>query len=75
MGVLRTMSITIDEELYRTLKKSAGPRGMSRLISEALREKLGGRRQDLYREYLAARADSEREQELSEWDVTQVEGW
>lgn len=75
MGVVRTMSITIDEELYRVLKKTAGPRGMSRLISEVLRERLEVSQEQLYREYLAAREDRERERELAEWDVTQTEGW
>ncbi len=37
---MRIMSITIEEGLYRELKKTAGPRRMSRFISHALKERL-----------------------------------
>ena len=72
---MRTMSITIDEPLYRTLKKTAGPRGMSRFIAEALLEKLRGNRQNLYREYKMASQDADRREVLEDWDELETEGW
>lgn len=72
---MRTMSITIDEPLYRALKRTAGPRGMSRFIAEALREKLRGSRQLLYREYQMASQDEDRREALGDWDALETEGW
>jgi hypothetical protein len=48
---------------------------MSRFISEAVQEKLGGARDELRRQYMEARKDNEREQELADWDAVSAEGW
>ena len=69
------MSITIDEQLYAVLKKTAGPRGMSRFIVCALKDKLRGSRKSLYREYLSAKEGKVRESVLRDWDTTEIEGW
>jgi len=65
----KTMSVTIDRDLHHLLKRTAGPRGMSRLISEALRERLLSSRNNLYREYLAASKDRQRVEALKDWDA------
>jgi hypothetical protein len=72
---MRTMSITIDERLYRILKKTAGPRGMSQFIAHALQEKLRSSRETLSREYRAAEEDESRKEELLDWDVVGTESW
>lgn len=72
---MRTMSITIDEQLYATLKKVAGPRGMSRFIAEALRERLHSSQDQLYEEYLEAKDDWDREGILADWDGIATEAW
>ena len=72
---MQTMSITIDEKLYRRLKRTAGQRGMSRFIAEAVREKLHSSEDELYKEYLAAQRDDERRQVLDDWDRLATEGW
>jgi predicted CopG family antitoxin len=72
---MRTMSITIDEQLYTLLKKTAGPRGMSRYIAQTLQEKLQSTEQSLYQEYLSAKEDEERQEVLSDWDAVDAEGW
>jgi hypothetical protein len=72
---MRTMSITIDERLYRVLKKTAGPRGMSQFIAQALQEKLRLSRETLRREYRAAEEDEGRKEELSDWDAVGTESW
>ena len=72
---MRTMSITIDERLYRMLKRTAGPRGMSRFISRAVRGQLRGSRAKLYEEYLAASEDPDRGKTLADWDAVETEGW
>jgi hypothetical protein len=65
----KTMSITVDREIYRLLKQVAGPRGMSRFISEALRDRLSSKKKALYKEYLAASKDRRREKVLRDWDA------
>ncbi len=72
---MQTMSITIDEKLYRRLKRTAGQRGMSRFIAEAVREKLRSSEDELYKEYVAAQRDEERGQVLDDWDALEIEGW
>ena len=72
---MRTMSVTMEERLYRNLKRVAGPRGMSRFIAEAVRDKLDHRQDDLYQEYLEASRDRRRRRELSNWDALETDGW
>ena len=72
---MQTMSITIDEKLYSRLKRTAGQRGMSRFIAEAVREKLRSSEDELYKEYLAAQRDNERRQVLDDWNTLETEGW
>jgi hypothetical protein len=72
---MKTMSITIDEQLYGTLKRAAGPRGMSRFITHALQEKLRPKRQSLYREYVAAQKDKERQEVLRDWASLDTYDW
>ena len=72
---MKTMSVSIDEELYRSLKASAGPRGMSRFIAEAVQAKLSAQRDTLHEAYLEAARDQKRESEAAEWSATETEGW
>jgi predicted CopG family antitoxin len=69
------MSITIEVDLYETLKRTAGPRGMSRFISDVLREALTSSEQQLARAYQAAGRDSERQAVLRDWDAIETKGW
>lgn len=72
---LRTMSVVIPEDLYLELKKAAGPRCMSRFISDAVRQRLRRKRPRLEDEYAAAEKDRRRQQELKDWDAISGEGW
>ena len=69
------MSITINEDLYRLLKKTAGPRRMSSFISAALRDRLRQHSKSLETEYRAAERDRRRAQVLADWAVTETESW
>jgi len=51
------------------------PRKISRFINEAVICKLEEKQNELYQAYLEASQDSEREEELKEWDVLEVESW
>ena len=44
-------------------------------IAEALREKLRGTRQSLYREYKMASQDADRQEVLADWDALETEGF
>lgn len=68
----KTMSITMDRNLYHLLKRTAGPRGISRFISEALHERLHSKRNALHREYLAASKDRQRVEALRDWDWIRI---
>lgn len=69
------MSISIEDELFRRLKRTAGSRGMSRFIAEAVREKLKESEGRLQHEYQEAAGDPERRETLEDWDAIETEGW
>ena len=72
---MKTMSVSIDDQLYHRVKQAAGPRGMSRFISEAVQAKLCSTENDLRKEYAAAERDRSRRKELADWDGVDGEGW
>lgn len=72
---MRTLSITIGEELYNNLKHAIPSRQISKFASEALSEKLDQRKEMLYRAYLEASHDEDREADLKEWDTISLETW
>jgi len=72
---MRTISITMSEDLYYKLKHSVSSRQISKFVSEAVKEKLSKKEEILYQAYLEASKDEELEKELKEWDVLNVEGW
>jgi metal-responsive CopG/Arc/MetJ family transcriptional regulator len=69
------MSVNIDDDLYRRLKRAAGNRGMSRYIAEAVRERLRGSESQLHEEYQAAAVDPERQRIAQDWGAIETEGW
>jgi hypothetical protein len=69
------MSITVDEDLYRDLKRTAGPRGMSKFIADSVRRRLRSAQTSLYEEYLDASKDKDRQQVIEDWETTETEGW
>jgi predicted CopG family antitoxin len=73
--MMRIMSVSIADDLYRRLKRTAGSRGMSRFISEAVRAKLRESESELVNEYRDAENDPERRQVVKDWDVAETEGW
>jgi len=72
---MRTLSITISDELYNALKHTASSRQISKFVSEAVQEKLCKTNEELYLAYLEASLDQEREEELKEWESLSLEGW
>lgn len=72
---MRTLSVTISDDLYASLRHAVASRKISKFVSEAVNEKLNKKREELYQAYLEASQDLDREEELKDWDVVSVEAW
>ena len=69
------LNITIDEDLYRRLKKELPPKGISAFIEASVRARLFPDHATLDVAYQAARKERWREAEASDWAATETEGW
>lgn len=72
---MRTLSITMSDDLYAILKHTVASRKISKFVSDAIAEKLDKKRELLYQAYLEADHDIEREKELKDWDAVSIESW
>jgi predicted CopG family antitoxin len=61
----KKLTITIDEEVYEGLRKTIGPRKISRFIQEIVRPHVV--RPNLEAAYAEMAKDKRREQEATEW--------
>jgi hypothetical protein len=75
MGMPVRLNITMDEALYRRLKKQLPPKGISAFIGEAVRARLRPDRKVLDAAYKAARREPWRRQLADDWADTDTEGW
>ena len=69
------LNITMDEDLYRRLKKELPAKRISRFISDAVRARLHPDRRTLDAAYKAARREAWRRQVAEDWKPTETEGW
>jgi Arc/MetJ family transcription regulator len=69
------LNITMDEDLYRRLKKELPPKGISSFINKAVRARIRPDRRTLDAAYRAARRESWRRTMQREWRSTETEGW
>ena len=69
------LNITMDEKLYRRLKKEIPPRGISAFIEGAVRSCLRPDRKSLEAAYAAASREAWRAELEEDWEPTEVEGW
>jgi hypothetical protein len=69
------LNITMDEDLYRRLKKELPSKGISSFINEAVRARLFPDRRTLDAAYEAASKEPWRSAVAEEWEVTEVEDW
>ena len=72
---MKTMSVSIDDRIYSALKRAAGPRGMSRFIADAVKERLALADKKLVAEYREAALDADRLAAEKDWETTDVDGW
>jgi hypothetical protein len=69
------LNITIDEDLYRRLKKELPSKGISSFIEASVRARLFPDRSVLDAAYRAARKERWRAGVSSDWAATEAEGW
>lgn len=69
------LNITIDEDLYRRLKKELPAKGISSFIEASVRARLFPDRRKLDAAYKAARKERWRMALASEWAATESENW
>lgn len=69
------LNITIDEDLYRRLKKELPAKGISSFIEDSVRARLFPDRRKLDSAYKAARKERWREDLTADWAATETEGW
>ena len=69
------LNITIDEDLYRRLKKELPPKGISSFIEASVRARLFPDATTLDAAYKAARREPWREALASDWSATETEDW
>ncbi len=69
------LNITIDEELYRRLKKELPAKGISAFIEEAVRVRLHPDADTLAAAYKAASKEPWRREISSDWEATETENW
>ena len=69
------LNITMDEALYRRLKREIPPRGISAFIEGAVQQRLRPDRKTLEAAYAAASKEVWRRAFDEEWAATEVEAW
>ena len=69
------MSITMEADLYRRLKRDVPPKGISAFISHAVRARIYPDRKALDQAYKAASEEAWRRQVAGAWDRTDTDGW
>lgn len=74
-GTMKTLSVTLADDLYNRIKHTVPSRRVSKFVSEAVEVKLKEQTDDLYKAYLAASQDGDREAILKDWDTINTESW
>jgi hypothetical protein len=69
------LNITMDEGIYRRLKKELPAKRISSFIEAAVRARLHPDRRALDAAYKAASKERWRREVAQEWAVTETEGW
>ena len=69
------LNITMDEKLYRRLKRELPAKGISAFIQESVRRRLRPDAKALEAAYAAARKEQWRRDLADDWAATEAEGW
>jgi hypothetical protein len=69
------LNITMDEDLFKRLKRELPKKGISSFIEASVRARLFPDRGKLDAAYKAARKERWREELSSDWAATETQGW
>ena len=69
------LSIILDEDLYRRIKRQLPPKRLSAFINEAVRARLSPDVKTLDAAYRAASRERWRQRLGREWESTEIEDW
>ena len=69
------LNITMNEALYRRLKRELPGKGISAYIEQAVRMRMRPGRSELQTAYAAASKESWRREFANDWEATELEGW
>ncbi len=69
------LNITMDEAVYKRLKRQVPAKRMSAFINEAVRSRLSPDKKTLDAAYKTARLEAWRNPLSNDWAVTETEGW
>lgn len=69
------LNITMNEDVYRRLKKELPPKKISAFVEAAVRARLHPDAQTLDAAYKAARKETWRRELALDWSVTEIEDW
>jgi len=69
------LNITMNEDVYRRLKKELPPKKISAFVEAAVRARLHPDAQTLDAAYKAARKETWRRELALDWSVTEIENW
>ena len=72
---MKTLSITLADGLYDCIKHTVSPRQISKFVSKAVEIQLKEQSKELYKAYLLAAEDRDREEDLEDWDKINLESW
>lgn len=69
------LNITMDEQVYKKLKRAVPPKKLSAFITEAVKARLRPDRETLNAAYRAAGKESWRKGLADDWSQTETEAW
>lgn len=72
---MKTLSITMDDDLYKSLRVQVPAGQISKYINQAVKSRIEEEQAALLQAYIEAAQDEERNAEIEEWDQIGFEGW
>jgi len=72
---MKTLSITLEDNLYKQLREIAHARQVSSFVSEAIKGHIQAKMLKMMSDYEEAAKDESRMSEIDEWRAIDAEGW
>lgn len=72
---MKTLSVTLEDGLYKQLRVIAQSRQVSSFVSEAIKAHIQAKMLKMASDYEEAAKDEQRMAEIDEWRALDAEGW